>query len=385
MSASNLDATPRKRKKKGSNTSRKSGHRKVTSQSGGSAGSTKSSNNRTRHKSSNTGSRKKSNNHSRYATAHAKLHTSDNVNQNSYNNNGYNNHYNTHTYNNHRYNSNEYSNSNNTGYNNNGYNNNSGYNNAGYHNNNNTGYNQNGYNQNGYNNLRNNSHNSSQQINYNGHKPHKPHKAMSQNGHHTKPKKKKKKRTNKIKSQNRAHRKAATTNNALGAPSNGYSSSTHKSSVTSPNALTVNITGSPPRSKRTTSNPRQFRHKFNMTEMQLVIGQIGEMKKSWKTPAEEVMGRIYEIIDMDERPHLNGKHCKVMLILDDENYRVALLGNSSEHVVEKHNLKVAFETENLYLLWESQKKNPKKRSTFHKNADPEPKPPKVWLYQKSVI
>ena len=120
---------------------------------------------------------------------------------------------------------------------------------------------------------------------------------MSQNGHASKPKKKKKKRTNKIKSQNRAHRKTSTTttNNALSAPSNGYSSSTHKSS-TSPKA-SVNGSGSQhSRSKRATSNPRQFRHKFNMTEMQLVIGQIGEMKKSWKTPAEEVIGRIYEIM-----------------------------------------------------------------------------------------
>ena len=114
-----------------------------------------------------------------------------------------------------------------------------------------------------------------------------------------------------------------------------------------------------------------------MTEMQLVIGQIGDMKKSWKTPAEEVMGRIYEITQMEERPHLNGKHCKVMLVLDDENYRVALLGNASEHVVSAQNLIVAFETENLFLLWESQSKAPNKRSTF--NSEQQPRQPSVCL------
>jgi len=73
----------------------------------------------------------------------------------------------------------------------------------------------------------------------------------------------------------------------------------------------------------------------------------------------------------------NGKHCKVMLILDNENYRIALLGNGSEHVVECHNLKVAFETENLYLLWQSQHKPTKHvpRHTLH--ADGQPSPPRT--------
>eukprot|EP01083_Nonionella_stella_P203441 742329_1 len=173
-----------------------------------------------------------------------------------------------------------------------------------------------------------------------------------------KKKKKKKKKINKIKSQNKknaVHRKAATTANALH-PNGKHTNNNHiKSSATSPNALSpqyTNNNGYNTRPKRTASNPRAFRHKFNMTEMHLVVSQIADMKKSWKTPAEDVMGKIYEIIYMSERPHLNGKHCKVMLVLDDDNYRVSLLGNSSEHVVAKDNLNVAFETENLYLLWE---------------------------------
>ena len=321
MSTTNLEGRPRAKKKKNS-TSRSKGHNKVTSISK-SQESTRSLNDKYQRKSSRNKKKKQRQKsmpyqqppqrqqppqHSRYATAHPIPNGNNNYNNNyNYNQNGYNNNYN-----------------------NNGYNNNNN-NNMSMNNNHQVVINMSKTNNNNYNNMNNNN---------------------------SKPKKKKKvnRPKNKIKSRNKAHRKAETQQNALGRKG---SSNAHRATSTTPNALSVTRSDGSGysgggRQKRSPSNPRQFRHKFNMTEMQLVIGQIGEMKKSWKTPAEEVMGRIYEIIDMDERPHLNGKHCKVMLILDDDNYRVALLGNSSEHVVTKQNIKIAFETENLYLLWESQ-------------------------------
>lgn len=140
---------------------------------------------------------------------------------------------------------------------------------------------------------------------------------------HKRPPSPNKKRKNKIKSKNRAHRyRYSTTDNMKTSHYKSSSSSTHN------------------QHRHTVSNPSSdFKHaKFNMTEMQLVIGQIAQMKKSWKTPDQQIMGRIYQIIDMQERPHLNGKYCKVLLILDDENYRIQLLGNGSEFVVDACNL-----------------------------------------------
>eukprot|EP00485_Elphidium_margaritaceum_P001722 CAMPEP_0202692710 /NCGR_PEP_ID=MMETSP1385-20130828/7023_1 /ASSEMBLY_ACC=CAM_ASM_000861 /TAXON_ID=933848 /ORGANISM="Elphidium margaritaceum" /LENGTH=572 /DNA_ID=CAMNT_0049348291 /DNA_START=18 /DNA_END=1736 /DNA_ORIENTATION=- len=189
-------------------------------------------------------------------------------------------------------------------------------------------------------------------------------------------KKRKNRPKNKIKAKNKAqHNKAATTHNAL--QQQQFDTGNHRQQATQPNPLQhqqhqhqhAQQQRVSPHGHRSSYASSALRHKFNVTEMQLVIGQIADMKKSWKTPAEKVMVRIYQIIEMAERPHLNGKYCKVMLVLDDENYRVVLLNNSSEHVVTKHNLSVAFETENLYLLWESQQKSKKsmsarKRSTF---------------------
>eukprot|EP01083_Nonionella_stella_P008857 25630_1 len=61
---------------------------------------------------------------------------------------------------------------------------------------------------------------------------------------------------------------------------------------------------------------------------------------------EETQNIIYKIINMEKAPELNGQYCKVVLILDNEQYRVRLVNDTwsiGPRIVHKSNLEVVFE------------------------------------------
>eukprot|EP01084_Bolivina_argentea_P181569 313570_1 len=47
---------------------------------------------------------------------------------------------------------------------------------------------------------------------------------------------------------------------------------------------------------------------------------------------------IYKIINMNDRPFLNGKHCKIICNENNNKYRIKLLNNASEQIISKKNL-----------------------------------------------
>ena len=53
---------------------------------------------------------------------------------------------------------------------------------------------------------------------------------------------------------------------------------------------------------------------------------------------EDVTKFLYEIYGMDERPFLNGKHCKIISIENNNEYRVSLINNGSQQIISKNNL-----------------------------------------------
>merc|ERR1712197_275711 len=47
---------------------------------------------------------------------------------------------------------------------------------------------------------------------------------------------------------------------------------------------------------------------------------------------------VYEIVNMSERPYLNGKHATIVNVLSENQYRISLVNNGSQHVLNKSNL-----------------------------------------------